>query len=397
MSNKVFRKRIIGVLLVVMVFQIYGQLSGMQGAVFAGEKEHVEHATGSMDETAPALDYHESSKKSRRLQADLPAEYDSRDYGYVTPVKDQDSLNICWAFGTIAAVESSLLAHGQVSSAKSLDLSERQLTYFSFNLTPDAMGNTKGDKTLPIRKKNYIDNYGNAWITTKTMETGIGVTNEKDVPTFKDMLTKWLGSKAKWTSAFGSATELDAKLARGTNAWRLSSVKRIPVRDTGKLKQAITVDGGVAVLTYLDDWYDDEVTFNYDKAAFYNPYCDTSNHLVTIVGWDDNYPRINFTEYDEGWDDEEDKELFLQSAPEHNGAWLVKNSYGKGWGKQGGFYWLSYDDYYFKNNEYASAYAYEMKPASRNEILYQYDGSAIDAYIKVPSGGSVANMFTVIK
>ena len=43
-----------------------------------------------------------------------------------------------------------------------MDLSERQLAYFSFNQTPDAMGNIKGDKTLPIRKKNYIDNYGNA-------------------------------------------------------------------------------------------------------------------------------------------------------------------------------------------------------------------------------------------
>ena len=390
MSNKGFWKHVVSILLVVMVVQIYGPLFDMQGTAFAGEKDHVRHATGGMDETAPAVNFDERSKKSFKLQADLPAKYDSRSHGYVTPVKDQDYLNICWAFGTIAAVESSLLAHKQVSSAASLDLSERQLAYFSFNLTPDALGNTTGDKTLPIRKNNYIDNYGNAWVTTKTMETGIGVTNERDVPTFNDMMTKWWGSNYKWTSAFGSATKLDAKLARGANVWRLSSAKRIPVKETARMKQAIMDNGGVAVLTYLDE-YDWDTCYNEDKSAYYNSYCDTSNHLVTIVGWDDSYSRLNFTQYDERWDDEED---YLDEAPAHDGAWLVKNSYGKGWGK-GGYYWLSYDDCYFNNNEYASAYAYEMKSASRNEILYQYDGTASDAYIEVPSGGSVANMFTV--
>ena len=393
MSKKVFWKSVTSIVLVVMVIQIFGSLFGMQETVFAEERDHVKHATGGMDETAP-LDLEENENRSRKLQAVLPAKYDSRSHGYVTSVKDQDYLNICWSFGTIAAVESSLLAHGQVSSAKSLDLSERQLAYFSFNQTPDAMGNIKGDKTLPIRKKNYIDNYGNAWLTTKAMESGIGVTNERDVPTFNDLLTKWRYSNYKWTSTFGSATNLDARLARGANTWRLSSAKRIPVRDTADLKQAIIDDGGVAVLTYLNDWDDWEVLWNGDNAAFYNPYCETSNHLVTIVGWDDNYDRINFTEYNEDWDDEEDKDDFLEDAPEHNGAWLVKNSYGTGWGKNG-YYWLSYDDCYFKNDKYVSGYAYQMRAASRNEILYQYDGTASDAYLEVPSGGSVANMFTV--
>ena len=416
MSNKGFWKRVVSVVLIVMVVQVYGPLFDLQRAAFADEKdrvvqdttdgqgdhaeqgapagqeENVKHATGGIDETGPAPDFDESADSKLKLQLSLPTKYDSRDYGYVTPIKDQSSLNICWAFGTIAAVESSLLAHGQVSSAKSLDLSERQLAYFSFNLTPDAMGNTKGDKTLPIRKKNYIDNYGNAWVTTKTMETGIGVANEKDVPTFDDMLTKWWGSNEKWTSAFGSATKLDSKLARGANTWRLSSAKRIPIKETESVKQAIMDNGSVAVLTYLEDpWYDDEISWNEDNAAFYNPYCDTSNHLVTIVGWDDNYDRMKFTYYDEDWDDISDYEEY---APKHNGAWLVKNSYGTWWGDNG-YYWLSYDDCYFQNNKYASAYAFEMKPASRNEILYQYDGTASDAYIEVPSGGSVASMFTV--
>ena len=385
--------RFVSVVLIVIVALFSGLLFGMRGsAAFATEKDFDGHGNGGMDESAPVFNTTEGSRRGQlQLQAGLPASYDSRDHGYVTPVRDQDSLNICWSFATIAAVESSLLAHGQVSSAKSLDLSERQLAYFSFNLQPDALGNTKGDKTLPIRKKNYIDNYGNAWVTTETMATGIGVANEKDVPTFDDMLGKWIGAGYKWTSTFGSATKLDPKLARGANAWRMSSVNRIPMKDRNSVKQAIMNDGGVAALTYLNDWDDWDVQWNEDNSAFYNPYEDESNHLITIVGWDDNYPRLNFTYYDEDWDDEEE---YLEYAPEHDGAWLCKNSWGKWWGN-GGYYWLSYDDCYFNKNKYASAYAYEMRPASRNEITYQYDGSASDAYIEVPSGGSVANMFTV--
>ena len=40
-----------------------------------------------------------------------------------------------------------------------------------------------------------------------------------------------------------------------------------------------------------------------------------ANHVVTIVGWDDNYPKENF---------------LPDVPPKGNGAWLVKNSWGSG-------------------------------------------------------------------
>lgn len=57
----------------------------------------------------------------------------------------------------------------------------------------------------------------------------------------------------------------------------------------------------------------DETYMNYDNYAQYTDECIPETHAVTIVGWDDNYPRTNFNE---------------AHRPASDGAWIVKNSWG---------------------------------------------------------------------
>ncbi|MBR4445309.1 MAG: hypothetical protein IKS37_05390 [Solobacterium sp.] len=60
----------------------------------------------------------------------------------------------------------------------------------------------------------------------------------------------------------------------------------------------------------------DGVFINLETWAYYTWADNTApNHAVTIVGWDDNYPRENF---------------ISEHMPPENGAWLVKNSSGSG-------------------------------------------------------------------
>lgn len=91
----------------------------------------------------------------------------------------------------------------------------------------------------------------------------------------------------------------------------------------------------------------DETFMNYDNYAQYTDECLPITHAVTIVGWDDNYPRTNFNK---------------AHRPKSDGAWIVKNSWGSqtdsapsevGYGKWGvpnadglhtGYFYLSYYD-----------------------------------------------------
>lgn len=64
----------------------------------------------------------------------LPDKFDLRDYGYVTPVKNQGLLGTCWGFAAIAAAETSILSELGLSYEQfrevcgyDLDLSENQL------------------------------------------------------------------------------------------------------------------------------------------------------------------------------------------------------------------------------------------------------------------------------
>jgi|GEM_PF-610076 C1A family cysteine protease len=84
------------------------------------------------------------------------------------------------------------------------------------------------------------------------------------------------------------------------------------------IKSSLMTYGTMYVTMYWDSAYYNSSQYTY----YYNGSSGGGNHAITLVGWDDN--------------------KVVPGAP-GNGAWLLKNSWGAGWGSNG-YFWLSYYD-----------------------------------------------------
>ena len=125
----------------------------------------------------------------------LPAKYDLRDDGLVTPVKFQNPWGTCLSFGGIAAMETSLLSYmGETKESykashngKDFDLSEKHLAWFALQpVTEDICSSQKGEGVYPIsdsegQESHY--NFGGELILIGTLlSSGIGPLTEEEFP-----------------------------------------------------------------------------------------------------------------------------------------------------------------------------------------------------------------------
>ena len=276
-----------------------------------------------------------------------PGTYNANEEGFVTDVKNQRNTSLCWAFSLASNLETSLLTRGQ----KYYDLSEEQLAYFWANRVNDPLGNTPNDKIT--RTQSNYHGTGNGRVASFFLSTWSGMTTEEKVP-FQSSAVTWPDSLAYDTSAYME----DAIFSQYT---------------VERTKQLLMEYNSVSAMIYMLDNY-----YYPDTASYSCPQSGLVNHAVTIVGWDDTYSKENFPS---------------ASGVNNDGAWIVKNSYGKNWGKNGYFY-LSYEDKSITNLVSNTAVT---TPAYPNN--YFYDGAAAGT-VTFPSktinnGYYVSNIFKV--
>ena len=252
------------------------------------------HGMGEIPSPVIAIVGSPSAKVSKNgINGSYQASYDLRTDNKVTPVKDQGQCGDCWAFAAMSSMES------YFRPGETLDLSEADLNANSgFDF-----GSCQG---------------GNV-----------------------NMSAAYL---ARWDGPLLETSTTVVKHAQNM----IFLTPRADAADNDRIKGALLAYGGLAVALYWSDTY-----YNPNTHAYYDNVPGSSNHEVTIIGWDDNYPKTNFS-----------------IAPAGNGAFLCKNSWGTSWGDSGYFY-VSYYDGVFARGSYVAAFTGE--PVTDYTRVYSYD------------------------
>lgn len=289
----------------------------------------------------------------------LPTSYDSRTYGYVTPVRNQGTWGTCWAFSAIGVAEANIVKKGLAGNT--LDLSELQLAYFFYHTVTDPLGNTEGDSTKAV-SQSYLNRGGNSAFTTFALAGWCGTALE---------------SKAPYENASENLT-LDSSLAYD-DAYHMQNAFWVNMTDRSDVKQLIMNYGAISTSYLSDQTSNDSTTYyNSTNKAYYYDGRYSSNHAIIIVGWDDSFSKTKFNQ---------------AHRPSSNGAWLVKNSWGTSFGDSG-YFWISYEDAAFNDSDYSQAFVFDFEAADNYDHNYQYDGSNGTYAYSVYNGGSIANIFT---
>lgn len=136
------------------------------------------------------------------------------------------------------------------------------------------------------------------------------------------------------------------------------------------LKNAVMTYGAADASFYIyQTGFDKELKNYYVSSDYQYPIISDGGHAITIVGWDDGYPKENFNGNKE-LAKKHGYEEFDYKQPEHDGALIIKNSWGDGKGDKGYFY-ISYDNLEVFRNPPTIYSAHEK--ADPKETLYYND------------------------
>jgi C1A family cysteine protease len=243
--------------------------------------------------------------KDPHLLLALPSSYDLRTQGKLTSIRDQRSCGACWAFASYGSVESNLLP------SESWDFSENNLK------------NTHGFDWEPCEG-------GNADIAMAYLARRSGPVNELDDP----------------YNPYSSISPTGLPFKKHLNEVFILPDREGPL-DNNHLKEAIMKYGAVYTQMFWNPNY-----YHSSYKTYYYGGTEFANHAVALVGWDDQFDRNKF-----------------RYVPPGDGAFIVRNSWGTGFGENGYFY-VSYYDVCIGEGNYVF---YRFEDPGIYTSIYQYD------------------------
>ena len=252
----------------------------------------------------------------------LPSRYNLADH-YEFKVENQGEEGNCWTFASIETLESYLQIHGYGI----FDFSENHLNYIESNLFTESDGNRE------------VNTGGNYTEFQDYLYKKLGPVDERDFPYYED--EKESNYKEYSKEELSSLLDITPKAYIGEFE-EFPSVNKAyneysDAELTGFRNQVKNhiVDNGALFTSIIGPTYFTGEYYNNETNAAYFPNMNDYRfynhaHAVAIIGWDDNFSKENFCE---------------DNRPEHDGAYIALNSWGKDFGENG-IYYISYDDVY---------------------------------------------------
>jgi len=276
---------------------------------------------------------------STSLVAQIPDYFDLRDYdgaNYVSSVKTQQG-GTCWTHGTMASIESNLMItnvwadNGETGEP---NLAEYHLDWWNGY-------NEFHNDDIDDGSGLEVHMGGDYRVSTAYLSRGEGAVRDIDAQSYDTAPERWNASYHYYYPRNVQWFSMDDDLNGITD-----------------IKQQLMDYGAIATCIAWDYAF-------VSGTNFYQPSSSTMlpNHSVTIVGWDNNH--------------------VISGAPD-NGAWIVKNSWGSGWG-DAGYFWVSfYDKWSCREPDMGAVSFIDVEPMQFSKIYFT-NVDSVDFKIKIYS------------
>ena len=350
-------KRLTAILLIALMLIPFlpAEAVNSDGEFNTAELQLIENGSGYISIKKPETGT-SASKRNPRKAANLPASFDARNEGYVTPVRNQRTTNTCWAHSTVACLESYVLSHNMADDPADVDFSEAHIAWYTMTAVENSADEHYGENWVD---DPFYGNGGNGSMVAPHLALGMGIAEETSYPLFNQQ-----GSVIS-SSAFGYG----GRYCRGSGFVMKDCVE---LENQADVKQWIYENGAVSASIYADNYsYQNADSYytNYNADQNGNPL--GTNHAITLIGWDDNYSASNFP-----------------YTPDTDGAVLVKDSWGTNTHGGDGLYWISYCDLMLSD-----FLGFTCESAENKYRVYSHT-AAIPLYLYGYSGSfSVANVY----